>query len=199
MSASEPTAAPAESRAGEVRLNHLEFVHRPGERALVDALFELLGVEVVEGMFVVGAIHPPSSNHVDNIFAGSEAFAEQLAFDAELARALQTEPLASAYAAFRERLRVSPQWGTHVGIRFDDLSHWQATVDRVQKVDTIAPQLAGRVRLEGVIPPGHPSSVSRFVHQAFMWTDVIAGASLVFGQQIELQHFDFAALTAARG
>jgi hypothetical protein len=190
--------APEITRRGDVRLNHLEFVHRPGERELVHELFTLLGIEASQGTFLVGAIHPASTNHVDNILAGSEAFAEQLEFDRQLADALRTEPLASAYAAFRARLREAPQWGTHSGIRFDSLDDWQATVDRVAAVDTIVPSLHGRVRLEGVIPPGHPASVSPFVHQAFVWTDVIAGASLAFGQQFELQHFDFAAFAASR-
>ena len=181
------------------RLNHLEFVHRPGEHDLVLELFALLGIETNEGMFIVGAIDPPSTNFVDNILAGSQAFPEQLEFDARLSEALREEPLASAYAAFRERLRVSPQWGTHSGIRFDSLEEWRTTVDRVGAVDEVAPALSGRVRLEGVIPPGHPSSVSTYVHQAFVWTDVIAGTSLAFGQQFELQHFDFAAFATARG
>ena len=181
------------------RLNHLEFVHRPGERELVGELFALLGIETNESMFIVGAIDPTSANFVDNILAGSQAFEEQIEFDARLSEALREEPLASAYAAFRERLRVSPQWGTHAGIRFDSLDEWQATVDRIAAIDEVAPSLTGRVRLEGVIPPGHPSSVSTYVHQAFVWTDVIAGTSLAFGQQFELQHFDFASFAAARG
>jgi hypothetical protein len=187
----------AMERAGR-HLNHLEFVYRPGERSLVSDLFDLLGIESGEDMFVVATIDPATANSVDNILAGSEAFAEQLEFDTALADALSTEPLASAYAAFRERLRVAPQWGTHSGIRFDSLIEWQETVDRVEAVDTIAPNLAGRLRLEGVIPPGHPASVSRFVHQAFLWTDVIAGGSLALGQQLELQHFDFDAFSASR-
>jgi hypothetical protein len=179
-------------------LNHLEFVHRPGERDLVLELFALLGIRASENTFLVGAIDPASANNVDNILAGSEAFAEQLEFDAALTNALQSEPLASAYTAFRDRLRIAPQWGTHAGIRFDSLDEWQATVDRVAAADSISPSLVGRVRLEGVIPPGHPASVSIFVHQAFLWTDVIAGGSLALGQQFELQHFDFDAFAASR-
>lgn len=56
---------------------------------------------------------------------------------------------------------------------------------RLGEVHERAPELAGRVRLLKVFRPeeredGFP------LHQAFVWTDVIASGSLALGQRIEL-------------
>jgi hypothetical protein len=180
------------------QLNHMEFVHRPGEAPLVHELFDVLGIESFDGMFLVGDIDPATANHVDNIIVGSEARPEQLAFDDALAGALHSESLAGAFQGYQDLLDRAPQYGMHVGIRFDSLDEWHETVARLTDVDRRAPALANRVRLCGVIPPGHPASVSGFVHQAFLWTDVLACGSLALGQHLELQHVDFAAMAAAR-
>jgi hypothetical protein len=180
------------------RLNHMEFVHRPGERALVLELFALLGFEPHDGMFLVGAIDPERHNLVDNILAGSEVRPEQWAFDQALAEAMRSGPLAATYAGYQELLDRAPQWGMHVGIRFDSLAEWEATVARVADVGAHAPALDGRVRLCGVFRPGDPGSVSDLVHQAFVWTDVLACGSLALGQHLELQHADMDRLAASR-
>ena len=181
-------------------LNHLEFVYRPGEQRLVLDLFALLGIQPGgTKTFLVGSIDAATPNHVDNIIAESEAVPEQLALDSALATALQTEPLASAYSAYRERLIANPQQGTHAGIRFTTLEEWQATVDRFADLDAVAPSLAGRVRFDDAIVPGHPKSYSPYLYQAFVWTDVIATGSLAFGQKFELQYFDFAGYADSEG
>jgi hypothetical protein len=174
----------------------MEFVHRPGERELVLELFALLGFEVHEGMFVIGSIDPATANRVDNILAGSEVRPEQWAFDQALADALRSGALAGVFAGYQALLERAPQWGMHVGIRFDSLDEWEATVARIADVATCKPALAGRVRLCGVFRPGDPGSVSDVVHQAFLWTDVLACGSLALGQHLELQHADLTRVAA---
>jgi hypothetical protein len=73
----------------------------------------------------------------------------------------------------------------HFGINFSTLERWEAAVARVRHTDRHAPQLSGRVRLTAVFRPDDPEPVST-VHQAFLWTDVIASGSLALGQRIEL-------------
>lgn len=177
-------------------LNHMEFVHRPGERPLVGELFDLLGIEMFDSVFVIGRIDPATATATDNIFAGSEARPEQLAFEDRLQAALADGELAAAHADYMQLLSDAPQFGMHVGIRFDSLDEWQAAVDAVRSVGASHPNLVDRVRLQGEIPPGHAASLSPHLHQAFLWTDVIACGSLTLGQQLELQYADVAALAA---
>jgi hypothetical protein len=166
----------------------MEFVYRPGERDLVLALFDVLGFHPHDehsGIFLLGFIDLNAP--ADNFVAGSEVRPEQWAFDEALAQALRDEPLAGAFARYQELLTRDPQWGMHVGIRFDSFEEWETTVQRVRDVAVHAPTLAGRVKLRGVYNPGDPDSVSDVLHQAFVWTDVIASGSLALGQQLELQ------------
>jgi hypothetical protein len=172
------------------RLNHVEFVHRPGERDLVFALFDLLGFEtevLPDGEVILGIVDPATFKKVnnDNVLAGREVRPEQWAFDQALAEALRHEPLASAFAGQRELHVRKPQWGMHFGINFSSLEKWEAAVARVKGVEKHAPALHGRAELCAVFRPDDPEPVS-IVHQAFLWTDVIASGSLALGQRIEL-------------
>jgi hypothetical protein len=173
-------------------LNHVQIVHRPGELPLVEALFDVLGLSTVTSPFVIGDIDPATANGVDNMLAGSQADPAQLAFDDALAAALRQGTLAETYLRYQDLLAHSPQYGMHIGIRFDAFADWQDTVDHLAAVDSLVPSLAGRVRVCDVIRPGHPASLSPLLHQAFVWTDVIACGPLPLGMQLELQHFDFA-------
>lgn len=169
------------------RLNHMEFVYRPGERDLVLALFDLLGFQKHDehgGVFLLGFID--STEPADNFVAGSEVKPEQWEFDQALADALRQEPLATAFDGYKKLLERDPQWGMHVGIRFESLDEWEETVARVGDVGVHAPVLADRVTLRGVYRPGEPGAMSSSVYQAFIWTDVLASGSLAFGQQLEL-------------
>jgi hypothetical protein len=179
--------APAKMVAAQ-RLNHVEFVHRPGERPLVRALFDLLGFETMEthgGRYLMGIIDAGTSG-ADNFIAGREVRGEQWAFDQELAAALKTEPLASSLAGYRQLRLAKPQDGMHFGIRFEKAAEWEQAVSRVMDVERHAPELSGRVRLERAFRPGDPDHEFP-LRQAFVWTDVISTGSLAFGQQIELQ------------
>jgi hypothetical protein len=179
--------APAKIAAAQ-KLNHVEFVHRPGERALVRKLFDLLGfgfMETHDGRYVMGIIDGGDSG-ADNFIAGREVRGEQWAFDQQLSAALAQEPLASSLADYRRMLVEKPQDGMHFGIHFDTAAQWEAAVARIEAVERDAPELAGRVRLERAFRPGDPDHEFS-LRQAFVWTDVISCGSLAFGQQIELQ------------
>jgi hypothetical protein len=171
------------------RLNHVEFVHPPGDRELVFALFDLLGfeTEVLGGEIILGIIDPSTFKKVnnDNVLAGREVRPEQWAFDQALAEALRHKPLADAFEGYKDLLTRKPYWGMHFGINFSTLEKWEAAVARVKGIDKHAPALKGRVRLTAVFRPDDPEPVST-VHQAFLWTDVIASGSLALGQRIEL-------------
>lgn len=179
--------APAKIVAAQ-KLNHVEFVHRPGERALVRKLFDLLGFatqETHEGRYVMGIIHAGETG-ADSFIAGREVRGEQWAFDQQLSEALGQGALADSLAQYRRMLVEKPQDGMHFGIHFDTAARWEATVARIEAVEREIPELAGRVRLERAFRPGDPDHEFS-LRQAFVWTDVISTGSLAFGQQIELQ------------
>lgn len=105
------------------RLNHVEIVHRPGERHLVRALFDLLGfgtLEMSRGEIVIGVVDPPTFDELDNDnwIGGREVRPEQWEFDQALAKALQQKPLAAAFEKHKELLSRRPQWGMHFGFHF---------------------------------------------------------------------------------
>jgi hypothetical protein len=172
------------------RLNHVEFVHRPGERKLVHALFDILGfqsMEMWEGVIILGIVDPPTFNELDNdnVLAGREVRPEQWAFDQTLAEALRQEPLSSAFQGHKDMLSKNPQWGMHFGVHMSTLERWEAAVKRLEQIETLAPELKGRARLLKVFRPDDPQPFSP-LHQAFLWTDVIASGSLALGQRIEI-------------
>jgi hypothetical protein len=172
------------------RLNHVEFVHRPGERRLVHALFEVMGIqpmEIWDGEIILGIVDPPTFNEIDNdnVLAGREVRPEQWAFDQALEKALGQEPLASAYAGHKEMLAHKPQWGMHFGYHMSTLERWEAAVARLQNLETLAPELKGRAKLLRVFRPEDPDQPAP-LHQAFLWTDILASGSLALGQRIEL-------------
>jgi hypothetical protein len=174
------------------RLNHVEFVHRPGERALVHSLFRLLGfepMEMWEGVIILALIDPPTFNELDNdnVLAGREVRPEQWAFDQVLAEQLKQEPLATAFQNHKNMLSDNPQWGMHFGVHMKTLDRWEAAVERVANVETLAPELTGRAKLLKVFRPDDPKPFSP-LHQAFVWTDILASGSLALGQRIELSY-----------
>jgi hypothetical protein len=175
--------------AGLRRLNHMEFVYRPGERDLVRALMDLLGFEKNEenGEFLIGFVD--TTEPADNFLAGSEVRPEQWEFDQALAEVLRGEELRTVFSKYMDLVGREPQWAMHVGIRFESVEEWEATIARVAEVGDHSPTLAGRVRLRGVYRVGDPGAVSDVLHQAFVWTDVLASGSLAFGQQLELSTY----------
>ena len=172
------------------RLNHVEFVHRPGERHLVFALFDLLGFEtfeVMDGVIVMVVMDPPSFDMTENenYLAGSEVQPEQWAFDQALTNALRTQPLEPLFASFLDVIAQKPYLGMHFGVHLSSPEKWEESVARLEDIDKCAPSLSGRVRLLNAFRRGDPGAPSR-LNQAFLWTDVIASGSLALGQRIEL-------------
>ena len=171
-------------------LSHVEIVHRPGDRDLVGKFLGLLGVETQEamgGQYVVGVIDRPTYRPAEllNFLGGSEVDAAQWAFDQALLAAITDGPLAGTYAEYEQHLDRYPTRGMHIGIVYSSIAEWEAVIGRVDGCARDLPELAGRVRLCGVYRPGEPDSVAP-IHQAFVWTDVIASGSLALGQRFEL-------------
>jgi hypothetical protein len=172
------------------RLNHVELVYRPGERALAARVFELLGCRPVDrgGTFLTSFVEPAEGDYANNVFYASEVTPEQWEFECALAASLGSDgDVGAAAHAYLERLRREPQRSFHFGIRFPGLEQLDATVDRIRAVEDSDPPLAGRVSVSGVYAPGDPGSYTDSMVQAFVRTDVVAAGLLVLGQHIELQ------------
>jgi hypothetical protein len=142
---------------------------------------------MMDGEVLVAVIDPTSFKMMenDNYLAGREVRPEQWAFDQALEKALGEKPLADSYASYQGLLAHSPHWGMHFGINLRSIEKWETAVARFGEIEKHAPALSGRVRLMKVFRPGDPDAPST-IHQAFIWTDIIASGSLALGQRIEL-------------
>jgi hypothetical protein len=177
------------------RLNHVEMVYRPGERALAGKVFELLGMRVSDrgGTWMSALIDPDVADFSNNACYASEVTPEQWALEQCLARAIgddggdgDGDDVGPAARAYLDRLRAEPQRSFHFGIRFHSRTDFDATLDRVRAAADDA-QLAGRVALSGVFHPDAPGAYAPNMIQAFVRTDVVAAGLLAFGQHVELQ------------
>jgi hypothetical protein len=169
-------------------LNHMNLVHRPGERQLVSKLFIALGCEVRDTgePYLFISIAPGNKDLLNNILFATEATPEQWRFEQELQRALTDYlPLAQAYAAFAQKFRTHPQRGTHFGIRYSSFAKLEATLSHLET--ELDPELKTRVQVVGVFRPNNPGSPTEQVMQAFLETDVVTTGSLSIAQHIELQ------------
>lgn len=171
-------------------LNHVELVHRPGERELAKRVLELIGCEPVDrgGVWFTSFIATTSDGDdnqqrdwCNNTLYASEVTPEQWAFERTIAAAT---PERNAYL---ERLTREPQRSYHFGIRLPDEATLDATCARIAEAGAGDDELAGRIRVAGVFRPGDPDAVADSMVQAFVWTDVIASGLLTLGQHIELQ------------
>jgi hypothetical protein len=172
------------------RLNHVEMVYRPGERALAGRVFELLGMRVLDrgGTWMTALVDPAVADFSNNACYASEVTPEQWALEQTLARAIDhgDDELGLAARAYLERLRTEPQRSFHFGIRFHARDDFEATLDRVRGAAD-HPELGGRVALSGVFHPDDPGAAAPNMIQAFVRTDVVAAGVLAFGQHVELQ------------
>lgn len=171
-------------------LNHVELVHRPGERELAKEVFELLGCRALDrgGEFVSAMVEGIDEARPDNVLYVSEVTDEQWAFEQALEKTLGTEHvLHDAAERYLGRLRHEPQRSFHFGIRCEDRAEWERRLDAIRSVADTRPHLAGRVVVSGVFFPGDPGAYTDRMAQAFIWTDVIASGLLTLGQHIELQ------------
>jgi hypothetical protein len=178
------------------RLNHVEFVHRPGESALAVSLFEALGCScrLIDtppyGLYVV--VDLDGSEHGNNDMFASQAEPEQLALEDELiARfAVDGDSLSVAASGFRAMMKTRAFRATHVGLRLPDISALDRTVDRLAAL--AAGPLANRLELgEPVTRTAEESkATSAPMKQLWIWTDVLSAGLLALGQQFELQAYD---------
>jgi hypothetical protein len=173
------------------RLNHVEMVYRPGERALAGRVFELLGMRVLDrgGTWMTALVDPDVADFSNNACYASEVTPEQWALEQTLASAIANDDdsrVGDAARGYLDRLRTEPQRSFHFGIRFHSRDDFDATLDRVRAADT-DPELAGRVALSRVFHPDEPGAAAPNMIQAFVRTDVVAAGVLAFGQHVELQ------------
>jgi len=172
------------------RLNHVEMVYRPGERALAGKVFELLGMRVLDrgGTWMTALVDPDVADFSNNACYASEVTPEQWELERTLAAALATDEggVGPAARAYLERLRVEPQRSFHFGIRFHSRDDFDATLARVRAAGADS-ELAGRIALSGVFHPDEPGAAAPNMIQAFVRTDVVAAGVLAFGQHVELQ------------
>jgi len=176
---------------GPPAVNHVEMVHRPGERALARAVFDLLGCRTVDngGTWVTGMVDPDRGDVGDsnNVFYVSEATPEQWALESALSTALAAGgSLGAAWDGYRDRMRREPQRSAHFGLRCVDRAAFEGRLAAIREASRTA-ALEGRLAVVGVYYPDDPGAVSPKLAQGFVWTDVVASASLALGQHIELQ------------
>ena len=72
------------------RLNHMEMLYRPGERALAGRVFELLGMRVVDtgGEWLYAFVDSNVDDYANNACYASEVTPEQLALEHALDTAM---------------------------------------------------------------------------------------------------------------
>src|SRR4051794_4375019 len=171
------------------RLNHVEMVYRPGERALAGRVFELLGMRVLDrgGTWMTALVDPDVADFSNNACYASEVTPEQWELEQSLASAITSDAdrVGDAARGYLARLRDEPQRSFHFGIRFLERDDFDAALDRVRTADDV--DLAGRVSLVRVFHPDEPDAAAPNMIQAFVHTDVVAAGLLAFGQHVELQ------------
>jgi hypothetical protein len=172
------------------RLNHVEMVYRPGERALAGRVFELLGMRVLDrgGTWMTALVDPDVADFSNNACYASEVTPEQWELEQVLAGAIAGDDagVGDAARAYLDRLHTEPQRSFHFGIRFHSRDDFDSTLERVRAADD-DPALAGRVALVRVFHPDEPGAAAPNMIQAFVRTDVVAAGVLAFGQHVELQ------------
>ena len=179
---------------GRSRLNHVEMVHRPGERALATRVFETLGMRVRDtgGTWFYAFVDPAVSDYSNNACYASEVTSEQWALEQAITASLAgdgntgSERVGGSARAYIDRVQADPQRSFHFGIRYRERDDFDAVLERVRGAQD-DPDLAGRLALAGVYHPDEPGAYAPNMIQAFVRTDVVAAGLLSLGQLIELQ------------
>jgi hypothetical protein len=178
------------------RLNHIELVYRPGERALAVRVFEMLGLRVRDrgGIWFHAFIDPAVADLSNNACYASEVTPEQWALEQALEEAIaagrhgatNASALGAAATAYLDRLQAEPQRSFHFGIRYAERDDFDAALARIRDAERDS-ELAGRVTIAGIYHPDEPGALAPNMIQAFARTDVVAAGLLAFGQHVELQ------------
>ena len=191
------TARPLD-RPGVHLLNHVEFVYAPGDRGLVRAFLEALGLRVLDpqtdptppelgpaaGPYLIVYLAEGDDDLIDNVVYASEVRPEQWALESALRDRIGTDDaLRSLQTAYHDAYAARPQAMTHVGLAYPSTKEVEAAMDRLAGNEA----LADRLTLSDVYVPGGPGSVDDRVTQAFVHTDLLSVGLLLGGQQFELQ------------
>ena len=141
------------------RLNHVEMVYRPGERALAGRVFELLGMRVLDrgGTWMTALVDPDVADFSNNACYASEVTPEQWALGADARTRDRRTTTTTTVGDRRARLPRPPahRAATLVPLRHPvplDRDDFDATLDRVRAADD-DPELAGRVALSACSTP----------------------------------------------
>jgi hypothetical protein len=187
------TARESRQEQEGTRLNHVEFLHRPGEASSVVELFEALNCECEQidsppfGKYIIVHMNPEFGQ---NDFFASEAEPEQLALEDALQSQLAADgsDLAGPYAAYRLLLQQRPYRACHIGIRLPSVAVYDEVIERLESLS--AGKLAGRLALGfGMRRGAEESQPGLPLKQVWVWTDLMSTGLLATGQQIEIQTY----------
>ena len=185
-------------RPGVHLLNHVEFVYAPGDRALVRAFLEALGLRVLDpqtdptppelgpaaGPYLIVYLAEGDDDLIDNVVYASEVRPEQWALESALRDRIDAEgELQSLRDAHQAAYAERPQAMTHVGLAYSSADEVKAAIVRLASNEAFG----GRITVSEVFEPGGPGSVDDRVTQAFVHTDLLSVGLLLGGQQFELQ------------
>jgi hypothetical protein len=180
----------AERRWSEMKgrfLNHAELVYAPGERELAMALFELLGFEVKDtGLRSVlfGVDGPGQTQFSNNAIYASEMMPEQHALAEALRKAAASPEIAPLFEAFESRRHEEPQWFPQFGMRLSE----QAQADVLERIEALDdPRFKGRISVRVFGRGDELNAAAPGLRQAFVFTDIVFGATVPGGPVFELQ------------
>lgn len=173
-------------------LNHVELLHRPGERDLAIGFFEALGCVTEDLTAGFGA-----TRRITGIFAGttardalnnvlylSEFRQPELQLDDLLHRLMKDDDELRSAIERHDQVRSRPGDVTHFGLRYPSSDELAAVFHRLQ--NELPPELAERVTVYPATTVPLPS-LGVDATQGFVHTDVVGTGLFPFGQLVELQ------------
>jgi hypothetical protein len=168
-------------------INHVEMIHRPGEREHARAFFETLGFSVADfGPWLVINVDPANANGIDNVMYASAPVPAQQQFEDALAEAIANDPKAAAALEHYRSVRgAHPQYNFHFGASIPTHEDWAERTKRMQDAARNHPLLKDRIQVS-VFNPGDPGSVGP-QSQTFVLTDILSTGTLQTGVIFEIQ------------
>lgn len=170
-------------------LSHLSVRYRPGDRANVRRLFEILGFGVDDTrpeVMMVRIDRGDTSEEYVNRIAVWEMTPEQEEYEAAYREASCDARLAAATSRYHDATQRDPDRAGHFGIRTRSHEELEQVVDALENL--AGTELAHRVKVNGWCRPGDANSHSSRFDQAFIWTDLFAPGVIGPGVVFELQY-----------